>query len=381
MQSVTGAIIRSEKLKSENEGVIAVFKVHESHSHFNKEVPFPDIIESFKREFSHAKIDRVTFLSLPHHAVDTVLNFDPTQNVKGLYLKKAFAPNAYAYAGLEHPMTEVSDSELSEILLSQAKEYRKVGYDGMKMLEGYPSMRKAMKRRLDSPVYDDYYSYLEEEEIPVTMHLANPEIYWDADKVSESVKRLGRFCDETYPTKEELHEEVDSLLEKHPRLKLTLAHFGFLRYDAARRYFENNPCTMLDMTPGGEMYFIMLEDWERWQTLFKDFSDRFKYGTDFYGVPIDRDGNWINLIMQRTDLVHNFLETDTEHIYYKDTYHGVKMDESIISKIYWENAERELGKPREIDTEYLRHRANSILVNLNTDVPYTESDLRYIIEN
>ena len=138
---------------------------------------------------------------------------------------------------------------------------------------------------------------------------------------------------------------------------------------------------MLDMTPGGEQYFIMLEDWDRWQTLFHDFSDRFKYGTDFYGVPIDPEGHWVDLIMQRTDLVHRFLETDAEHIYYKDSYRGVKMDENIISKIYWENAERELGEPREIDTEYLRHRARTILNGLKTDVPYAESDLRYIIEN
>ena len=68
----------------------------------------------------------------------------------------------------------------------------------MKMLEGYPSMRKAMKRKLSDSVYDPYYSFLEEKGIPVTMHIANPETFWDITKVDAWSLKAGRFCDETF---------------------------------------------------------------------------------------------------------------------------------------------------------------------------------------
>ena len=36
-----------------------------------------------------------------------------------------------------------------------------------------------MKRPLNHTVYDRYYSFLEENNIPVTMHVANPENFWN----------------------------------------------------------------------------------------------------------------------------------------------------------------------------------------------------------
>ena len=109
---------------------------------------------------------------------------DEMQNMHMLFLKHAFSPNVYAFSGLEHPLNvaEMDSEELSKEYLHQAEEYANVGYDGMKMFEGYPSMRKVMKRTLCDKVYDRYYSFLEENNIAVTMHVANPEGNWDIRK-------------------------------------------------------------------------------------------------------------------------------------------------------------------------------------------------------
>ena len=72
------------------------------------------------------------------------------------------------------------------------------------MLEGYPSMRKVMKRPLCDKVYDRYYSFLEENGIPVTMHVANPEENWDIKNADGYAIKMGRVYDNTYPTRLQL---------------------------------------------------------------------------------------------------------------------------------------------------------------------------------
>ena len=52
---------------------------------------------------------------------------DEMQNIKGLYLKYAFSPNAYAFAGLEHPNDYTDTEKVAENFLIQAKKYFSVG--------------------------------------------------------------------------------------------------------------------------------------------------------------------------------------------------------------------------------------------------------------
>ena len=358
-------------------------KVFDMHVHYLFDIPLPERIQIFKEEFAATGTERYNFMSCCHHADYGELTFSEVHNLKGLFLKKVFAPNAYAYAHLEHPLdvVEREDGELADLYLKQAKEYYAAGYDGMKMLEGYPSMRKAMKRRLDDPVYDPYYSYLEEMRIPVTMHVANPETFWDITKVDAWSLKAGRFCDETYPTKAQLHEEVDGILKKHPRLKFALAHFGFMSYDIeqAKRFLDEYEYTMFDLTPGGEQLLKMRENWEEWHEFFVKYQDRIFYGTDFYAFP--KGENWEVSFWRRPRFVRQFFETDGEHVYGQNAFRGVKIEKPILDKIYRENALALLGEPRKIDLAYMKRKAQELLKMPNKQEAYADEDLKYILEN
>lgn len=124
-------------------------------------MPIEEAVRIFKLEFPVTGTERQVFLSIPNN-VDPEGRFylDHMQNIRMLFLKYVFSPTAYAFAGLEHPLnvSQMNDRQLSSFYLKQAEEYYSVGYDGMKMVDGYPSMRKAMKRSLCDKVYDQYYS-------------------------------------------------------------------------------------------------------------------------------------------------------------------------------------------------------------------------------
>lgn len=356
-------------------------KVFDAHIHHNFAMPLQEAIEIYKEEFVQTGTVGGIFLSLPHHAPNAKLTFNPMQNIRILYLKHAFSPDYFAFAGLEHPLSPTDDKTLADLFLKQAETYMAAGYDGMKMLEGYPSMRKVMQRKLCDKVYDKFYSFLEENNVPVTLHLANPEDYWDAENAPASAVAMGRVCDETYPTKAELHEEVESVMKKHPKLRLTLAHFGFMSYNVqqARRWLDDYENTLLDTTPGGEQHLKMRETWEEeWLPFFEDKQDRIVYGSDFYAFPRKEDGSVATLI--RSKFQREFFETDEEHTYLDEKFRGVKLDEKIRTKIYSGNAKRLYGTPKKIDLEYMRKEAERLLKNADKTAAFADEDLKYILE-
>lgn len=360
-------------------------KVFETHAHFKFAIPMPEMIEIFREEFAATGTEKVVFLALPHHSDGRDLTHEYTSNINGLFLKHTFSPNAYAFAGLDHTaLSTVDEKTRAKCYEKQAEEYAAAGYDGMKMLEGYPSMRKAMGIPLCDKVYDDYYSFLEENNIPVRLHVANPPEYWDMSKVSDWVKKAGRACDDTYPTKAQLHEEVEEIMKKHPRLRMELAHFGFMSYDIeqAKRWMDDYENTIFDLTPGGEQLLNMGKNWDIWHDFFVKYQDRIIYGSDFYAFP--KDEKWEENFQRRPKLVRNFFETDTEQEYRATEvtkFRGVLLEKDIREKIYHKNAERLYGAPKKIDMEYMKNKAEALLQVKDTTVKYADDDLRYILKN
>lgn len=350
-------------------------KVYDIHIHYNFDIPMPEMVEIFKEEFNETGTEKFCFLSLPHHASGEKLFTNENQNIKGLFLKHAFSPNAYAFAGLIHPQNQMSDEERAKNYFNQAVEYNKAGFDGIKMLEGHPTLRRAMGRALNDNVYDKFYSYLEQNKTPIIMHVADPEGSWAMETASEDAKALGRtYCDD-FPSKQQLTNEVFALLEKHPKLKLGLAHFGFMSYDIneAERFlnFEN---TFFDLTPGGEQLIKMAETWDEWLSFFNKYQDRIVYGSDFYAFPKKDEQGWRTAFRRRPDFLRHFFETDAQHNYLDATFNGVKIEKSLRDKLYRDNFEKMLGTPKIINKEYFKNYIEKLLRNLPCGDTYFTKD-------
>ncbi len=357
-------------------------KVFEMHTHCLFKIPVEEQVKLYREEFLETGTYKCNFLSCPQESHDgKTLEVQELQNEKCLFFKHAFSPNAYAFAGLEHPADMVYDEKTADNFLRQAETYYEMGFDGMKMLEGYPSFRKATGIPLDHPVFDKFYRFMEEKGRMITLHVGNPAEFWDINKVDPYALKVGRYCDETYPTKQQLQDEVFSVMNKFPRLRLALAHYGFLtddykQFDAFLGNYEN---TLIDITPGGEQYFNMLEDWDTWKGLITKYQDRIFYGTDFYAFPREDDASWRAAYTRRPWLVRNFFETDGEHEYFGQKFRGVKMDDGIVDKIFYKNAERLMGAPRTIDRTAFVSRCRRLLGEEGFSAQ-GKLDLQYMID-
>ncbi len=368
-------------------------RIFEAHIHHLLDVRMNEAVKAFERAFDICDVYGGAFLSCPceHRGMGTAYANDLVQNLKILFLKYYFGDEFYAFAGLEHgkrygwhdrldrEYTKEEKKAMSDDFLAQAKEYLSNGYDGIKMLEGYPQLVKAFRLPIDDEVYDAFYSYLEENNVPVTLHIANPEGNWDKSKCDAYAIEHFRWCDETIPTKAELDKSIFSVMEKHPKLRLTLAHFGFLNYNIAdQERFMAYPNTRLDTTPAGDQLLLMLENLEEWKRFISKYRKRITYGTDFYAFPFINEEQWIKATTNRPKFVKNFYSTDTEHDYFGTKFRGINLDRDILEDIFTYNAKRDLGQRKQVNLDYLLDKINVQIDNKDITEPGQIEDLIFM---
>ncbi len=191
------------------------------------------------------------------------------------------------------------------------KRMMECGADGIKMIEGKPTTRKEFNiPNFDDPLFDSTFKYLEDQKIPITWHVNDPEEFWDEKKVPDWARRSGWFyADGTYVNNLDQYKQVDNLLKKHPNLVITFAHFFFLSQDLKRlgELFDTYPNVSVDITPGVELFTNMSSNIEEAKAFFKKYADRILYGTDI-SVEIG-EKNELNEddAIIRFNLCHDFL--------------------------------------------------------------------------
>ena len=351
-------------------------EVFDLHCHYLFKIPLKETVEIFKEEFSYTHTAKACFLSIPQDYTDKGEKIsDPLQNIKGMFLKRAVSPNGYAYAGLVHPQ-DYSDTEgISREFLKQVENYYRSGFDGIKMIEGYPTFIKFTRHGIDSEIYDKFYAFCEEKGFPITIHIANPDENWNLNKARKYAIEQGRVYDSSYPSKEEITGQTFRVLEKYPRLRMAVAHFGFFaeHYADAERFMSYNN-TYLDITPGGEQLIYMSKNWDKWLPFWEKYQERIFYGSDYYAFP--KDENWETCFNRRPKFLREFFETDTKHFYLDERFKGIKADEKLLDKIYTENGLKMLEKPKKIDENYFIDEISELEKLELSD--FDKADLKYI---
>ena len=330
----------------------------EGHIHtFLFKIPIRESLRLFQRQFDRFGVEKATFLAIPCEPIPGKIGFDQTDlldNIRVMYHKAAFSPNGYAYAGLEYCGLDLQNTaSLSQALLEQVRRYKQVGYDGMKMFEGHPNTRTCIGYPLDHEVFDPYFDFCEKENFPIIMHLANPPEHWDTANVSDYWKGRGCCFDETYPSFDELHQEVLRRLAKNPNLNLTLAHFGFLTSNkSAAEQYMSYPNTKLDVCPGSEYVFNINKDSAYWISFIEKHIDRLFYGTDCYTFEYDNEEHWTFLTGMRPTLVEQFFTKTGTFDYLGNSYQGIGLEEALCQKIFFDNLYTMMGQPNPIDFDY-----------------------------
>ncbi len=228
-----------------------------------------------------------------------------------------------------------------------------MGFDGIKCCEFKPDSFKINEMRKNLPDYEPYFKYCEENDVPMCWHIADPEKFWDAELVPEFAKEEGwLYDDDTFPSYKELYTIAYEILDRHPKLRVMLAHAFFLsKYpDKMIHVLNKYPNVTIDLSPGWEMFEGFGKHYDKWFDIFRTYSDRFLFATDAdlsYGEA------------QATDMVENitrFLCTKDEFTTIRNyKTKGIALEKNKLENILSENGRRILGnKPKTLDRAVLK---------------------------
>jgi predicted TIM-barrel fold metal-dependent hydrolase len=294
-------------------------------------------------------------------------NPDPINHNPALIAFKALHPGrAYLSGALDYSRALADRDGMSRILARQVQRLKAIGFDGLKMTEGKPTKRAYIPIPLDAREYEGLWAALEEVQMPVLLHAGDPEHFWDPARCPPRARARGWFYGGgDYPLKEALHAEVAHVLARHPRLKMVLAHFGFLAGDLERagRLLDAYPGVCLDLAPGSEWLNDFTRSNGHARAFFARYPDRMLYGTDTTTGGMIRDGERaLPRALGRARAVRTFLETEVafrppeglDHWLQPDlpALRGLALPREILAKVYHKNLERLYGPvPAPLDFE------------------------------
>lgn len=300
------------------------------------------------------------------------------EKLQAILLKTLYPGKFYSYAGFDYYMPEGKKQKDIEL---QARQYLDMGFDGIKMVE----LKPMVYRQLGGPVltsekYEGMWKFMEETQAPVLFHMGDPETYWDINRCTKLALDSGWFCgDGTYPPLEDFYANIERVLDKHPRLNISMAHFYFLsdQIEQAEKTLDKYPFVRFDLTPGREMYENFSKRPDEWHDFFIKYQDRILYGTDNgWGGTTDENEKY-ELAKLNASVQHRFLQTADVFEGYGFTIKGINLPHKVLEKIYYKNFEKMAGKaPKDMDSRKgLGYVEEMIQVYQGANIPYYDKEM------
>lgn len=320
--------------------------VHMSDLDFQKCKNYLDLLAA--QDVTHVALQSLTYRSIAY-------------NLSVLYWKHAYKNLNLSAFGMIHNLDRYKEIPFEV----QAKALLDMGCDGIKMMYA-PGTRKQLGYGIDDARYDKMFDFLEENDIPVVIHINDPEELWIPRELTEYEKqRQWGYCDGTYLSKQEIYDETFRMLDKHPRLKVSFAHFFFLSnfIDEAVRVMERYPRVSFDLTPGWEMFLGFSKDIDAWQSFFEKYSDRILFGTDCNDT---KDFNPEIYELVRMAISHD--KTEFKMPCYRDyMIKGLDLSKETLDKITFDNYMNFVGESKCVDTKALLASAHRVLSDIQDE--------------
>lgn len=244
--------------------------------------------------------------------------------------------------------------EIGKYLAKFVENMRQCGCDGLKIIEGKPSMRKFMGAipNFDEPCWEPLWEYLEETQFPVLWHLNDPETCWQPEKAPRHIRMAGELYDDTFVNNEDQYKQMENILQRHPNIKFIFAHMYFMSAQLPRlaKLLDTYPNMMVDITPGLEIYVNLSKNTEEASAFFEKYQDRIFYGTDIGARCVladNAEGFNEEECIARMDLIDGMFQPEVHRIMREDGRYlintedfaqkGFALSEEALNKIYWKN--------------------------------------------
>ena len=239
--------------------------------------------------------------------------------------------------------SKVNDANVSQEMVAQLDDAVRRGAQGLKVLKDFGlEVRDAHGRFLhvDDPRLDPLWEECGRLGIPVAIHTSDPEAFFTpADKYNERYEELMEnpswsFYDHGFLSKQELLEERNRIIERHPHTTFIALHVANWpeNLNAVSGWLDRYPNMMVEF---GAREAELGRQPRRTREFFMQYQDRIMFGTDAEPVP---------------EMYQNYfrwLETEDEYFDYwgypgqgRWKIYGEGLPDSVLEKIYHLNAER-----------------------------------------
>ena len=246
-------------------------------------------------------------------------------------------PGSYLFAGIFHDGTSY---------VEQAKKCMDMGADGIKLLIGKPSEYRDLNVKYDDPVVDEFFTYAEQEDIPVLLHHNDPEKHWDKTRMKpENIEKGWYYDPETMPSCAWFDEELEKMLAKHPNLRIALAHMGFYadKLDRLTELMEKYPKLYMDITPALDIFEDLSANPKKAEEFFRRYEDRIFYGTDAWSDLGENEANR-KYNEKKVKIVRHFLCEEGDAVIDGQFTSSISLTEEQQEKIYYYNCLRFMKK-------------------------------------
>lgn len=349
---------------------------HYADSHLHAYAPFE---ESYKMLDQLAGMNVTDAALMAYTYIETGID----NNLVCLYIKDKYQKIALrTFGGLYY------DPALNDKIMpfkEQAELLLDMGCEGIKFLDMKPNYNLYCGCSMDDDVYDDMYDMLEKRGVPLTAHVADPDDFWHRERMEPfEVERGWCYEDPKFLTMEQIFASLMRRLEKNPRLKLCLAHFGFLsrRLEMCYEICERYPNVRFDLAPAACIFDDFEKKLPQWRDFFVKYSDRIMYGTD---TSTGGGAEYIEAL-QETMLrcIADSGRTAFPVPHYREkTMRGFDLDEGCQRNICRESFFKFVGREiKPLDKPLIREHARLIasIAQANGDAPVLNTALRVLNE-
>lgn len=209
--------------------------------------------------------------------------------------------------------------------------------------------------KIDDPHFDSMWEACGGFKMPVAIHISDPEAFFlPIDRFNERFEELNHhpdwsFYDHDFPAFHELIEARNRMFARHPKTAFIALHVGHNAENlaAVSQCLDRFPNMYVELAARiGELG----RQPRTARKFFEKYQDRIMFGTD--AVPNGKDTPQQILSAKLYEIYYRFLETEDEYFDYAPApkppqgrwqIYGLGLPESILRKVYYENAERVLG--------------------------------------
>lgn len=248
---------------------------------------------------------------------------------------------------------KVDDPNYGQEMVAQIDDAVRRGARGLKFLKdlGLQVRTKDGKLlRIDDPRLDPVWAECGRLGIPVAIHTTDPEAFFTpVDANNERYEELKTnpswsFYDHGFPSKQELLDERNRVIERHPETTFFALHVANWpeNLDAVSAWLDKYPNMMVEF---GAREAELGRQPRRARKFFEDYQDRIMFGTDSDPDP---------------EMYRNYfrwLETEDEYFDYAGypgqgrwEIYGMGLSDSILEKVYHLNAERVFAQFKGVPT-------------------------------